>query len=95
MGKGAERNASTAGMRWLRHELDREPPWKAHLEIGELDGAGHRGGERLNLEVVLIPESPGWVGLHAYVREDRFTDSASARRPNVCGSTCCCPTRTA
>ncbi|GIH18976.1 hypothetical protein [Rugosimonospora africana] len=72
--KTEERNCSKAGMAWLEEELRREPVRKAHLWFGAFDENGHRSGDRLSLDVMLLPESPDWVRLHAYIREEHFLD---------------------
>lgn len=69
----AERNASVAGMEWLRRELA-DVPWRTGLWLGRFDENGHRSGWLANLRVQRMEESPDWLRLSAYVPELMFLD---------------------
>jgi hypothetical protein len=71
--KSAQRNASTAGMRWLRQELA-DLPDSAWLWFGRLDERGHRSGSLANLQVDRMEESAEWLRLSAYIPELTFID---------------------
>jgi hypothetical protein len=73
-GRDAERNASAAGMRWLREQFV-QLLWRSHLWFGRLDERGHRSGSLLWLEVRHDEESAGWVRLFRAIRlENDFLD---------------------
>jgi hypothetical protein len=69
------RHASAAGMRWLREELV-DLPKRATLWFGRLDDEWRvRSGHLAVLEAAwIIPESPDWLRLSAYVPEMTFLD---------------------
>jgi hypothetical protein len=73
--KTAERNCSSAGLRWLRGELATEPS-KAAIWLGNLDERGHRSGRILTAEAAFVPTTPGWLRLHAHVDASTFLDPA-------------------
>jgi hypothetical protein len=78
LGKGGERNCSTAGMRWLREQLEQQP-WRSHLWFGRLDERGHRSGSLLNLQLRHAEESPGWLHLIGAPSENSFLDPVTGQ----------------
>ncbi|MEU8080271.1 hypothetical protein AB0B31_33045 [Catellatospora citrea] len=71
--KAVERNASAAGMRWLRTQLA-DMPAQASMWFGRLDKRGHRSGRALSLRARRVAESPDWLRLEAHLDESEFTD---------------------
>ncbi|MEU7826397.1 hypothetical protein [Catellatospora sp. NPDC049133] len=73
-----ERNASAAGMRWLRTQLA-DMPAQASMWFGRLDEHGHRSGRLLYLRARRLADSPDWLRLEAHLDESEFTDPVHGR----------------
>jgi hypothetical protein len=78
VGRGGERNCSTAGMRWLREQFG-QLPWRSHLWFGRLDERGHRSDSLLNLELRHDEESAGWLQLSGIPLENSFLHPQAGR----------------
>jgi hypothetical protein len=67
-----ERNASAAGMRWLHRELLKEPRY-ASLSLDVDDEPGRSTGA-VSLKSAIVPKSPNWLRLSAYLPDADFLD---------------------
>jgi hypothetical protein len=68
-----QRNASAAGMRWLREQL-RQPTRHSDLLFGRHNENGERTGSLARLVAETLPDSPDWLRLAATVAESKFLD---------------------
>jgi hypothetical protein len=79
--RGATRNPGTAGMTWLRGELDKELPERADLMFGAHDANGERRGQVLYIEARHNAEvSPGWLTLNGFPYLHVFQEGVQEQR---------------